>query len=196
VRLAHDHFGAFDQGIDGINSVETEMADNDYAIGQLVQYVAESPFAKDTLIAMVEDDAQDGADHVDAHRSIALIAGPYVKQGAVISTPYTTVDLLRTLEAVLGLKPQNLNLARARLMTDLFDPTLANWGYKAVVPAALRTTTLPLPPAQTAQAAPPMRSSAWWTKAMQGQDFSAEDRLDTARFNAALWRGLKTDQTD
>ena len=191
LRLCHDHFGAFAEGIDGVNTVETEMADNDYAIAMTVEAVAKSPFAKDTLIFMIEDDAQDGADHVDAHRSMALVAGPYVKQGAVVSTPYTTVDLLFTLESILGLKPQNLNLARARFMTDVFDPKQVDWSFEAEVPSALRATRLPLPPARTAVNLPPMRSSDYWEKAMAGQDFRAEDRLDTVRFNAALWQGLK-----
>lgn len=191
LRLCHDHFGDFKEGIDGVNTVETEMADDDYAVGLLIETVSKSRFANDTLIFVVEDDAQDGADHVDAHRSLALIAGPYVRQGAVVSTPYTTVDLLHTLESVLKLKPDNLNLARARFMTDVFDRSIVDWRYDAVVPAALRATQLPLPPATTAVVLPPMRSSDYWAKAMAGQDFHAEDRLDTVRFNAALWRGLK-----
>jgi hypothetical protein len=191
VRFCHDHFGDFKEGIDGVNTVETEMADDDYAVGLLVEAVAKSPFASDTLIFVVEDDAQDGADHVDAHRSLALIAGPYVRQGTVISTPYTTVDLLHTIEGVLGLQPQNLNLARAKFMADVFDPSMTRWTYEAAVPPALRATRLPLPPATTAATLPPMRSSEYWEKVMAGQDFHAEDRLDTVRFNAALWAGLK-----
>ncbi len=191
LRLCHDHFGGFKDGIDGVNTVETEMADNDYAVGLVVQAVAHSRFAADTLVFIVEDDAQDGADHVDAHRSLALIAGPYVRQDTVVSTPYTTVDLLHTIESILKLEPGNLNLARARLMTDVFDPSATRWSYDAVVPAALRATSLPLPPATAATALPPMRSSAYWQEVMAGQDFRAEDRLDTVRFNAALWRGLK-----
>jgi len=191
LRLCHDHFGDFKEGIDGVNTVETEMADDDYAVGLVIEAVARSPFAADTLVFIVEDDAQDGADHVDAHRSMALIAGPYVRQDAVVSTPYTTVDLLHTLESILKLKPDNLNLARARFMTDVFDPSLAHWSYEAAVPAALRATRLPLPPATTAVVLPPMRSSDYWAKAMAGQNFRVEDRLDTVRFNAALWQGLK-----
>ncbi len=194
VRLPHDHFGDFAEGIDGVNTVETEMADNDYAIGTLVQAVAQSRFAKDTLIFMVEDDAQNGADHVDAHRSVLLVAGPYVREGAVVSTPYTTVDLVRTIEGVLGLKPLNLHDARARFMADLFDTSAGAWSYQAVIPAALRTTQLPLPSPATAEAPPgSMRSSSYWAHAMAGQDFRREDRLDTPRFNAALWQGLKPD---
>ena len=192
VRLPHDHFGDFKEGIDGVDTVETEMADNDYAVGLLVQAVAESRFAKDTLVAIVEDDAQNGADHVDAHRSVLLLAGPYVRQDAVVSTPYTTVDLLRTLEGVLGLKPLNLHDARAHVMADAFDRSLTTWSYQAVVPQALRATTLPLPPPTSAQAHPlSLRSADYWARAMAGQDFRTEDQLDTPRFNAALWRGLK-----
>jgi DNA-binding beta-propeller fold protein YncE len=194
VRLCHDHFGDFGRGVDGVDSVETEMADNDYAVGLLIDTVSRSRFANDTLIFVLEDDAQDGADHVDAHRSIAFIVGPYVKQGAVISTPYTTVNVLKTMEGVLGLKPMNLNDARAAPMTAVFDRGAASWSYQAVVPAALRATRLPLPPASSAEAAPPaMHTAAYWDKAMAGQDFSAEDRLDTAAFNRALWKGLKED---
>jgi DNA-binding beta-propeller fold protein YncE len=194
VRLAHDHTGAFKEGLDGINSVETELADNDYAVGLLVEKVAHSPFAKDTLIVSVEDDAQDGPDHVDAHRSIAFFAGPYVKHAAVVSTRYTTVNLLRTIEAVLGLAPMGINDALAAPMAEVFDPAQADWTFTAQVPAVLRTTQLPLPPPTSAEAAcpaPAPRSSAYWAAAMAGQDFTQEDHLDTPKFNHALWRGLK-----
>jgi len=72
-----------------VNTVETQMADNDYAIGLLVQKVANSRFKDDTLIFIVEDDAQNAPDHMDAHRSIAYVVGPYVKQGALVSEHYT-----------------------------------------------------------------------------------------------------------
>ena len=194
VRLNHDHFGDFAKGIDGVNSVETEMADNDYAVGLLIETVARSRFAADTLIFVVEDDAQDGPDHVDAHRSIALVAGPYVKQGAVISTPYTTVSMLKTIEGVLGLKPMNLNDARAAPMTAVFDRASAHWSYRAIVPPALRASKLPLPPPGPGEPAPPpMHTAAYWSKAMAGQNFSVEDHLDTVAFNHALWKGMKED---
>jgi len=193
VRLPHDHTGDFAEGIDGVNTVETELADNDYAVGLLIQKVAHSPFSKDTLIFVIEDDAQDGPDHVDAHRSIAFVAGPYVKQGAVVSHRYQTVNLLRTIEVVLGLAPMGLTDAHAEPMAEVFDTSRADWTFDAIVPAVLRSTALPLPPATRAEApcVRPMRSASYWAAAMQGQDFSVEDRLDTAAFNLALWRGLK-----
>ena len=69
-----------------------------------MQKIANSIYANNTLIFVIEDDAQDGGDHVDSHRTIAFVAGAYVKQEAVVSTPYTTLDFLRTIEEVLGLQ--------------------------------------------------------------------------------------------
>ena len=119
VRLPHDHLGLFDEAVDGVNTVETEIADNDYAVGLLVEKVAHSKYAKDTLIFLIEDDAQNGPDHVDAHRSLAFIAGPYVKQRAVISKRFNTVTLLRTMEEVLGIKPLGLNDALQPPMSEV-----------------------------------------------------------------------------
>ena len=199
VRMPHDHFGSFGDAIDGVNTVETEMADNDYAIGLIVAKIAASPFAKDTVIFTIEDDAQNGPDHMDAHRTVGLIAGAYVRQGALVSSRYTTVNMLRTIEELLGMKPMGLNDAAAAPMADAFSSDYLNWNYTARVPNVLRTTKLPLP-AAAASAAPlsefdakyshPRNNAVWWEKHMRGQDFSVEDDLDTPRFNHALWLGL------
>ena len=193
IRLPNDHFGAFETGTQGVNTVETQMADNDYALARILEKVAASRFARDTLVFVIEDDAQDGPDHVSAHRSIAFVAGPYVKRGAVVHTHYTTVSMVRTIEDVLGLAPLGLNDAMAAPMADVFDPKVgAAWSFRARVPVALRTTTLPLPPAiSAATCTPRLRSAAWWRAAMRGQEFRDEDRLDTPAFNRALARGLK-----
>src|SRR5262249_50737766 len=98
VRLPHDHFGDFGAAIDSVNTPDTQMADNDYAVGLLVEKVAHSPFRDDTVIFVVEDDAQNGGDHVDSHRSIAYVIGAFVRQGAVVSTAYSTVSMVRTIE--------------------------------------------------------------------------------------------------
>lgn len=202
IRISHDHFGNFGDAVDGVNTVETQMADNDYATGRIVEKVAESPFADDTLVFVIEDDAQNGADHVDAHRSLALVAGPYVRHKAVVSRHYTTVSMLRTIEGVLGLDPLGLNDGLTEPMAAIFDPDQKSWAYDAKVPEVLRTTQLPLPaePQKKADAGNdgacftrPVRTAAYWDKAMAGQDFEEEDRLDTDRFNAALWHGLKGD---
>ena len=195
MRLSHDHFGAFKDAIDGVNTVETEMADNDYAVGMVVESIAKSRFAGSTLVFVIEDDAQNGADHVDARRSVALVVGATVKQGAVISSRYTTVHMLRTIEAVLGLPPLGLNDALASPMADLFDPSLKTWSYEARASDVLAATQLPIPKDQfvsrLGQApARPLHDAAYWQAAMQGQDFHVEDHLDTDAFNRALWRGL------
>src|SRR6185437_1120075 len=126
-----DHTGNFGDAIDGVNTPETQVADNDYAVGLLVDRIAHSRYAKDTLVFVIEDDAQDGPDHVDAHRSVAFIAGPYVKHGAVISDRYTTVNLLRTMETILGLKPMNFHDANAKPMANVFDLAQADWTFDA-----------------------------------------------------------------
>ncbi|MBR0551672.1 bifunctional YncE family protein/alkaline phosphatase family protein [Stakelama marina] len=195
VRLMHDHFGNFADAADGVNTVSTQMADNDYAVARVIDDVAHSRYKDDTLIFVIEDDAQAGADHVDAHRSVGFIVGPYVKHHAVVSTHYTTVNMLRTIEDVLGIAPLGLNDGLARPMTDAFDTSRADWTYDAVVPAVLRGTELPLPAGKITASADACgthspRDAAYWAAAMKGQDFSQEDRLDTPRFNAALWRGL------
>ncbi|HEY2481799.1 MAG TPA: hypothetical protein VGI30_06330, partial [Caulobacteraceae bacterium] len=126
---------------------------------------------------------------------IAFVAGPYVKQGAVVSHRYQTVNLVRTMEDILGLPPMGLTDAQAESMTAVFDLGRGEWTFDAIVPAVLRATALPLPPATTAEApcAVRHRSASYWAAAMAGQDFSVEDHLDTPAFNLALWRGLKGD---
>ena len=191
VRLGNDHFGSFDTAIDGVNTPETQMADNDYALGVIIEAVAHSPFANDTLIISIEDDAWDGPDHVDAHRSIALFAGPYVRQHAVVSARYTTVSVVKTIEEILGIGPIGLNDALAAPMSGIFDPTAAMWSYQVILPDILRSTQLPLPTAERVSHVLPKHPAAYWAKAMEGQDFSGADRIDPVAFNRALWRGLK-----
>jgi YVTN family beta-propeller protein len=205
VRFPHDHFGNFADAIDGVNTPELQMADNDYAVGQLVDKVARSRFHDDTLIFVVEDDAQDGPDHVSAHRSLALVLGPYVKQKAVISTPYNTVAMVKTIEEVLGLEPLGLNDALAAPMADVFDARLSPsvFKYSAKVPDLLRSTALPVPAATamngvtrpiSVAAGHRKHGAAYWERVMLGQNFDREDALDTPRFNRALWRGIMGDR--
>ncbi len=196
LRLPHDHFGNFSDAQDGVNTVETMMADNDYAVGLVMEKIAHSKYAADTLLFVIEDDAQNGADHVDAHRSIALIAGPYVRQKAVVSRYFTTVSLLRTIEEILGMKPLGLNDAFDEPMAEVFSTQQKSWTYQATVPAVLHTTQLPLPaPEQKSSAlstwAVPRHDAAYWAAQTRGFDFSVEDKLDTERFNQILWNGLK-----
>lgn len=205
VRLPHDHFGNFATAIDGINTVETQMADNDYAVGLLIEKVSKSKYRDNTLIFVVEDDAQNGGDHVDAHRSIALVAGPFVKRGALVSTHYTTVSIIRTIVDVLGIESPGLNDALAAPMADIFTVHPEPWTYTAIVPAVLYNTQLPLPaatatnrqvdPLRTTRSARPVRTADYWERAMAGQNFEREDDLDPDLFNRALWFGLRGEGT-
>ncbi|MBN2894672.1 MAG: hypothetical protein JXK05_02100 [Campylobacterales bacterium] len=194
VRFPHDHFGAFGEAVAGVNTPLAQMADNDYATGLLVEAIARSPFAHNTLIFIIEDDAQDGADHVDSHRSVAYIVGPYVKQGAVINTRYTTVSMLRTIEEVLGLQPLGINDAMALPMSEAFDPKQQSWSYQAIVPDVLYHTDLSLPKRSKKEPLPPKdHDYGYWERVMAGQDFNTEDNLDAKAFNKALWNGLKSE---
>ena len=144
-------------------------------------------------IMVIEDDPLSGLDHVDTFRSIALFAGPYVRQHAVVSKRYTTLSVIKTIEEILGLDPIGLNDALASPMSDIFDPSLTAWTYKAIVPGVLRSTKLLLPSDDHVAKAYPRHTADYWANAMAGQDFSAPDRIEPANFNHALWRGLKGD---
>ncbi len=97
------------------------FADNDSALGMIVEAVSRSRFWPQTAIFVLEDDAQDGADHVDSHRSPAFVISPYVKRRSVVSTMYNTVSMLRTMELILGLRPMTHFDAAARPMYDCFQ---------------------------------------------------------------------------
>jgi len=191
VRFMHDHTGNYAAAIDGVNTPDLEVADNDYAVGLLIQKIANSPYANNTLIFAIEDDAQDGGDHVDSHRSTAYVAGAYVKQGALVSTRYNTIDFVRTIEEVLGLPPMNLNDALARPMADIFNMQPSPWSFTAAPSALLYNTSLPLPPKQAGLTVPkPPHDAKYWARVTRGMDFTTEDRLDPADFNHILWKGL------
>jgi hypothetical protein len=197
VRLHHDHFGSFGAALAGLNTPLLQMADNDAAVGAVVAAVAASPYANSTLIFVIEDDAQDGPDHVDAHRSTAFVVGPYVKKGAVVSTPYNTVSMVRTIEEVLGLRPLGIYDGLAEPMADVFDVSMSPsaFAYDALKSDILSGTTVFARRDVTKMKAyfAALRrghDAKYWEKAMQGQDFTVEDHLDVERFNRALWQGL------
>jgi YVTN family beta-propeller protein len=191
VRFMHDHTGNFDTAIDLVNTPELQQADNDYAVGLLVQKIANSRYANDTLIFVIEDDSQDGPDHVDSHRTVAFVAGAYVKQGALVSTEYNTIDFVRTIEEVLGLPPLNLNDALAKPMADIFNTTPSPWSFTATPSLFLYNTRLPLPLKPAGLIVPkPAHDAKYWARVTKGMDFTSEDRFDFARYNRVLWEGL------
>jgi hypothetical protein len=96
------------------------VAQNDTALGRLIETIARSPIWRQSVIFVEEDDAQNGPDHVDATRSIAFAAGPYVKRNTVVSDRYDQLSMLRTIELLLGLKPLNLTDSMAVPMFGIF----------------------------------------------------------------------------
>ena len=202
--LSHDHTGSFGSALGGINTPELQQADNDYAVGLLVQTVANSPYAKDTLIIIIEDDSQDGADHVDSHRATTYFVGPYVKQHAVVSTRYSQPNVLRTIEDIFGTEHINLNTYYARPMADVFDiKSSGKWTFSAVAsqllnPVLTSATSqggLGLDPKTVQFAAGPnlrpTHDAQYWAEKTRGFDFSGEDHVPTELYNKILWEGLK-----
>jgi DNA-binding beta-propeller fold protein YncE len=120
VRLGNDHTHGTTAGSP---TPMTYLADNDLALGRLVEGVSHSKFWPQTAIFVVEDDSQNGPDHVDAHRTVALLVSPYTKRAAVDSTMYSTCSLLRTMELILGFQPMSQFDAAARPMYDSFQAT-------------------------------------------------------------------------
>ena len=160
------------------------VADNDLAVGRVVEAVSHSPYWDDTAILMLEDDAQDGADHVDAHRSIAFVISKYspgsAEQPYVAHQFYTTVNMIHTLEALLGLPPMNQNDAYAPVMAPLFTgkgdqtPFVADWSNRD---NGLIYQVNP-------RRGPGAKESA-------KMDFTRPDKANPAVLNAILWRDRK-----
>lgn len=132
IRFGTDHTSGTSAGQP---SPQAMVADNDYAVGQLVEAVSHSPFWKSTVICILEDDAQAGYDHVDAHRSTAYVISPYIPKGTVDSTFYNTDSMLRTMCLLLGMPPMSQYDAVASPI-NVFKPTAANLEpYTAIKPA-------------------------------------------------------------
>ncbi|MDW8104461.1 MAG: beta-propeller fold lactonase family protein [Armatimonadota bacterium] len=153
------------------------VAENDLALGTLVEALTQSRFWKEMAIFVLEDDSQNGPDHVDAHRSIALVISPYVKRRSVDSTLYTTCSMLRTMELILGLEPLSQYDAAAtpmyRCFTDKPDFTPykclpARWNLDEKNPA-----------------------NAWGWQESLAMDLSQEDRVDDLLFSEIIWRSVK-----
>ncbi len=199
VRLAHDHTGSFATALAGVNTPEAQEADNDYSVGKVIETVANSPYAANTLIIVTEDDCQDGPDHFDSHRATAYVVGPYVKQGAIVSTRYNQVSALRTIEDVLGTPHINLNTAYQRPMADVFDTTSSGaWTFTAQASRVLAATTLAQNDNGIRYAEgpdlTPKHDVAYWAEASRGFDFSDADRVPADLYNEVLWEGVMNGQ--
>jgi YVTN family beta-propeller protein len=197
LRLPHDHNGSFGTAIAGLGTPALQISDNDYAIGRVVDIISHSPYWRDTAIFILEDDAQNGSDHVDSHRSFAYVISPYSKRGVTISTNYDTVNMLRTIEDVLGINHLNFRDADAAPMADLFTRKPDYTPYSAIIPGGLCTAPVDPnlvpacqnPTAKITSAVPQLHDAAWWAAKTKGFDFSDADRIDANAFNRILWQG-------
>jgi DNA-binding beta-propeller fold protein YncE len=164
------------QGVSpGKRTPTADIANNDYALGQFVQEISHSSIWKNSLILVQEDDSQDGADHVDAHRIPALAISPYTKKGAVINTRYDQLSILRTAELVLGLKPKNLAEALAAPMYDAFSKKPSNSkAYDAITPNVDMTATNP--------------NTAANRRASAGLNLNFLDQVPQQRLDKILWQ--------
>jgi YVTN family beta-propeller protein len=153
------------------------VADNDLAVGMFVDYLSHSPIWKSSLIVIVEDDAQNGPDHVDAHRSTAYLAGGYVKQGFVDHTAYTTASLLRTIELILGLPPMSQYDAAATPLWRSMD-TSPNHPAFTVRPCQVDLSAR-------------NQAENKWQQMSETFDFSQEDRVNDLLFNEVIWKAVK-----
>jgi len=158
------------------------MADNDYALGLLVEAVSNSPYWKDTAICVVEDDAQDGPDHVDAHRSMLLVISAYNRPGALIHEFHTTVSLIRTMELLLGIAPMN-QLDATATPINIFRSQPDLTPYKAQLPVVALDNLLN-PPARDA-------ATAYWMKRTEEQDLSHADMADPEVLNQIIWFSVR-----
>jgi YVTN family beta-propeller protein len=120
IRISNDHTSGQQKGA---HTPIACVADNDLAVGQFLEHLSKSSIWKESVVFILEDDAQNGSDHVDAHRSPVFIAGPYVKRNAVIHNMYSTSGVLRTIELILGLPPMSQYDAAAMPLFDCFTAT-------------------------------------------------------------------------
>ncbi|NDE78977.1 MAG: hypothetical protein EB047_07215, partial [Chitinophagaceae bacterium] len=177
VRLGNDHTEGMKLGS---LSPYAHVADNDLAVGMLIEKLASSPIWNETAVFVVEDDAQNGADHVDAHRSTAYLMGGFVKRGYVDHTLYTTTSMLRTMELILGLPPMTQYDAAATPMWRCFDTIARPLVFKPLVPSVdLNEKNVAINE---------------WQRRSEKFDFAKEDSNNDIEFNRVLWHGLKGDR--
>ena len=181
LRLPNDHTAGTRPGSPTPNA---SVADNDLALGRVVEAVSHSPYWDDTAIFVLEDDAQNGADHVDAHRSIALVISKYSpgtpQKPTVDHHFYTTVNMVHTMETLLGLPPMNNNDAHAAVMAPLFTGE----GEQPPFNADSRNRDNGMIYQANSANAPGAKQSA-------KLNFSVADAADTNVLNAILWRAAK-----
>ncbi|HYU80992.1 MAG TPA: beta-propeller fold lactonase family protein, partial [Vicinamibacterales bacterium] len=174
IRLGNDHTVGTRPGA---LTPRAMVAENDAALGRLVEAISNSVFWKETAIFVVEDDAQNGPDHVDSHRSIALAVSPFVKRRSLDSTLYTTSGILRTMELILGLPPMSQYDAAATPMYNAFQATPTLTAYQALA-ARISVTER-------------NGANAWGALASMAMPFDEADVAPEYELNEILWKSVR-----
>lgn len=178
LRIINDHT----EGLNvGRPTPFAHCADNDWAIGLFLEHLSHSPVWKESVVFVVEDDAQNGPDHVDAHRSTAYVASPYIKRGYVDHSMYSTSSMLRTIELILGLPPMSQYDAAATPMFKSFTSTADLTPFKSVPPK------IDITEKNTRQTASAKLSESF--------DFSQEDRAPDLLFSQVIWKAVKGEES-
>jgi len=156
------------------------VADNDLAVGMFIEYLSKSPIWKETAVFIIEDDAQNGADHVDAHRTTGYIAGGFVKRNFADHTMYSTTSMLRTMELILGIPPMTQYDAAAASMWRSFSATADMTPF----------TSLPANGDMNEKNV----VSNKWQKRSEEFNFAREDAAPDLEFSEVLWHAIKGDK--
>lgn len=175
LRLPNDHTSGTKEGC---WTPRAMVADNDLALGMIIEAVSNSAVWKETAIFVVEDDAQNGPDHIDAHRTVAFVASPYTRHRERDNTFYSTASMLRTMELILGLQPMSQYDAGARPMYNTFLST----------PDLTPYTCRPVSEEMRSQRNSP---DAWGGELSAQLDLTKEDAADDILFNEVIWRAVK-----
>ena len=168
----------------GMPTPKAAVADNDLALGLVVEAISHSKFWSETCIFVTEDDPQAGLDHVDGHRTVGLVISPYTKRHKVVSTNYTQINMFRTMENILGIPPLNKFDITAEPMTDCFTNRADYTPYTAL------PNNIPLDrlnPGLSALSG----DALYWAKQSMAQDLDDYDRIDEDTFNRIIWHSVK-----
>jgi YVTN family beta-propeller protein len=168
----------------GMPTPRAHTADNDLALGQIVEAISESPFWKTSVIFVIEDDPQNGVDHIDGHRSLCLVIGPYVRRGVVISEFYNQSSVLHTMERIMGIPPMNQMDASGRIMSACFSSQPNYATYKALPNQIPLDEFNPSPSALKGRALYLALQSA-------KQNWDKPDRVNDDIMNQASWMATK-----
>ncbi len=168
----------------GMPTPRAAVADNDLALGQIVEAISNSRFWKETCILVTEDDPQAGLDHVDGHRTVGLVISPYTKRGEVISTYYSQVSMVRTIENILGIPPMNQLDQASEAMVDCFRRKPDFTPYKALKNnIALNELNPPLHGL--------VGQKRYWAEKSMEQNLEEIDRIDEDQFNRIIWHSVR-----